>query len=309
MHFSKNQKGMTLIEIMISLGLLTITLGAMSSQLVGFLSSLGKLERKYEASEISISINRLMASTRDCTATLSGLNINPTSPTRVNGLYYGVENPDGSFSKAPNAHFGNNQTIGKISLRDIELAVVEKISDTPPRYVTQLRYNIFDSIDQSQMQTRPISILVTSDASNRIDSCANLAMGSDTAIEEKACSWKGPLMMFDPETRTCKEREIEKQWFKGTNTVALCGEGWERLPPPIDQGQASVCQADPPPGWNDPNYQEKSRVYSNGTSIATGPKYFAPWLKPNMNGCHCLLANDLADQSTFTCRVQCFRYQ
>lgn len=296
----KSQSGLTLVELLVSLGVLGIVLLISSSQLALFSNLMHNAERKQEASGLAHQIETLVSSSHNCTISLENKTVNPTGEVAVDDLFYAVEDPAalGTYIKAANPAFQRGATVGSTIISDLRVKVVEKLSGLPRRYLSEVVFTLTDKVDEEQYSFAGIPVLLTTDASDVVQYCTTIDGGGD-ALKEKLCEITGSgMQIYDPATGECKPR-ITGTWYTGTEAGASCPDG-HKLVNPSDPW--NTCDADPPAGWTD-SFDTK-RNFKDGTTVG------APtWLKPisqGANACRCVYAQDIADTSSFVCKALCY---
>lgn len=307
--FIKNNRGMNLIEVLMAMGIFGITLGALSSQMVDFVAKLNEVENEYSASSVSSSINKLVSNMQNCTVSAEGVTLVPNGVTSINRLHFGEAQPSGVFTKSADSPFTRNQVLGKIRINDMGFRVKQKVSDTPPRYIADFFHDLSAENTRKPITTQPVSVVLSTDAANAIQSCSSITQSSDKSMEDIACQMASQWKSFDPATQTCSDRAYEEQWHNGDRNTATCPAGWTIYPGANPYYAVLSCKTKPPENWaGDSKYVGVTRTYTSGMVRNVGPQYMIPSTRVTPNGCKCNYASDLNDSAGFICRVRCYRF-
>lgn len=303
---TKKESGFTLVEVMVATVVMLFVLFALSNYSVSFIKANAKLERKMEANTISRQITALVHQGQNCKVSLQNVTINTAvnSATNFSELYYGIKNPSNQYVRASTPAYRAGEVYGKIELGAMDILVRERVSQSPPRYLANIRFSISETIERQQYQTPEIPVILTTDTSNRVVFC-NTVDQNENMVQEKVCDFVGGgLYLYDPVSGTCVPNpDISFEWTDGSSAIATCPAGSL-----IHPGSAfDACGVRNPSGHVD-SFVQPPRRYLSGFEYDRPPRHVQFSKDPASRSCRCDYAIDLSmPASAYQCRVQCFR--
>jgi prepilin-type N-terminal cleavage/methylation domain-containing protein len=301
----RNQKGMTLIEIVVTLGVASIVLGVLGSFAVSTMGMFDHSAKVLMAGEAFEDIRATMTAKAQCTANLAGKSFSATDPAGLVLQQIGNFDAAGTvvstsavvdkdyrglkvtgLALKPVAQVGTNLIIGNLEISFKKSSGLKSgFSDIVRVLPLFVRLNA-GKITECWSKVEKPGVLDVAAATGTI--CSASSGGSTNT--------------YDPVTGTCKVGN--SQWIKGSLTSASCPAGMTVAPNP---GAYSTCKGDVDGQvFQDPVAQVPVQL-QNGMNI---PSSRPALLQDYKNGaCVCTWAQDLPASSLVgaTCDILCVK--
>ena len=226
-----NYKGFSLIEVVLSIGILSVVLLASHTLVLNFLKATSRLDSRIEAINMAGQIDRLLTSGHNCTVSLKGITLHPSSLSQINSLYYAMEdssNP-GSYIRAKSPAFVISENhLQRVNIKSFDILLVQEISQNPKQYLAEIKSSVVDK-SQNLINTPPSMVMLTTDSSNVVEYCSNV-FSNKSSFKERLCEITSDgFKMYDHSTGKCIDK-FEPQWVEGENRFASCPIGYKKVP-------------------------------------------------------------------------------
>jgi hypothetical protein len=297
---SLNNKGLSVIEIIVSLLVLVVVILASNSQLTIINQFIVQSARDMAASQLANKMIKRMDVSNHCSQSLRGLAIGPNlgDTTIVDKLVESIEDPSnpGVFLSTENDKIQINQIYNNIKVKRMLLTTEKLLNEDEGSYVVNFKYLLEDAFSNKKFNFPEFKIVVKTNPALEISSCYDFI--DEKAMKEKYCVIQSRGYHYiDPTTGVCKVNH--KDFFLGSSDSASCPTNYEP-----DSWSNEVCANEPPSGYVD-NTSVVSRDYDDGSTINGAPLYYKSTFSSGT--CHCVYASDIPDTSDFKCKILCIR--
>ncbi len=288
-----DQKGLTLIEIMVAVAISGVVLTSFVSFIQGMYVSEANLRAKREFNNLVDRTFTVLKSENNCRLNFSSLPLTTGGSTDIPIFEY-----DKSNNKIEEVAKSGKNINNLITVKSVLLKPTQPISKNRWMASLEITADLMYPSRGSAHMFESIPIFANTDQLSSITSCFGKVPSSGEDLMQSVCATTSQgEYYFDTATRQCKSR-YAKKCFPGNHTTARCGQGGIGL---IDKDFYS-CSSD----LVDPNREVFSRTYENGINrFSAMPRPYV--CNPNPNDTmevSCAYANDLPSASA-TCSACC----
>lgn len=302
--FTRDDSGMGLVEIMISLGIMSVALLAIGSVMTFGNSSAKNVRGRIEAGDLVREIRLILGNPDRCAQIFSGVAVssNPSLNSSV-GTAVTIPLDEGSkaISKSHSSEsaLGAGRTYNQLNINRLNLRVGPKLSLN--QYVASLilevaplapRVPTSEAAAQSTLRREIPLILNVHPKTHQILGCnarSNLSEFSQSEGNQLCLMVSSAGNFHDPKiwdlgADSCVDT-VETKTVYGTETRANCERGWTPVSTSASSCTYTFAADSQPVSW--------TAQYDNGTSVTAGPPPVATYLVTASGGanfCGCIPA-------------------